>query len=363
MIGELITTITFPVKMKFRYIILLAFAPALIISCGKDSCIDVPNGPKPISFSAGVSTITKAIKPDDPTVLLTVGNEVSIFATREYNDVPEQVFSNLALHCDAVPNPSTPSNPLSSAWTYSPVAYWKDNGDYYFSGVFTYSSDKVSIDNTYTLKVSYSAGDNTDMMVARTHQDAAVSKDPVNLTFKHTTSAVRFLFGKSSSSDSDQYTLTSFQLENIIGVGEFSMATRVTGSPTITSSNWSTGSSYTTLFEWAAEQVEDRKAITHPSDVDDPDGYTPMGWYYMVPQSLSTDAAVRFSVSYNGGAPVETVLNFYGATDQISESGIAWAPNQVYNYFITLNQSGLDLTIQAIPWDEIQVTTDDFNFE
>ena len=363
MIGELNTTITFPVKMKFWYIILLAFAPALIISCGKDSCIDVPNGPKPISFSAGVSTITKAIKPDDPTVLLTVGNEASIFATREYNDVPEQVFSNLALHCDAVPNPSTPSNPLSSAWIYSPVAYWKDNGDYYFSGVFPYSPDKVSVDNTYALRVSYSAGDNTDVMVARTHRDAAVSKDPVNLTFKHATSAVRFLFGKSSSSDSDQYTLTSFQLENIIAVGEFSMATRVTDSPTITSSNWSIGNSYTTLFEWQADQVGDRKPISHPSDTDDPDGYTQMGWYYMVPQPLSTNAAVRFSVSYNGGAPVETVLNFYGATDQTTESGISWAPNQVYNYFITLNQSGLDLTIRAVPWDEVQVTTDDFNFE
>jgi hypothetical protein len=326
--------------------------------------MDAPGGPVPISFSAGVSTVTKAVKPDDPTVLLTVGNEASIFATREYNDVPEQVFSNLTLHCDAVPNPSTPSHPLSSAWSYSPVAYWKDNGDYYFSAVFPYSADNVSIDNTYALNVSYFAGDNTDLMVARTHQDAAVSKDPVNLTFKHATSAVRFLFGKSSSSGSDQYELTSFRLENIIGAGEFSMATRVTGSPTITSANWSVSNAYTTLFSWEADNVDDRKTISHPSDDDDPDGYTPMGWYYMVPQTLSTDAAVRFSVSYNGGAPVETVLRFHGVTDQqTSEPGTSWEPNQVYNYFITLNQSGLDLTIRAIPWDEVLVTTDDFNFE
>ena len=349
--------------MKSRYIISLVIVSALLISCGKDSRIDVPNGPKPISFSAGISTITKAIKPDDPTVLINVGNEASVFATRVYNTVPESVFSNVELHCDAVPNPSTPSDPLSSVWSYSPVAYWKDDGDYYFSAVFPYSSDNVSINNTYELNVSYFAGDNTDMMVARTYQDAAVSKDPVNLLFKHTTSAVRFLFGKSSSSDSDQYELTSFQLESIIGVGEFSMATRVTGSPTITSSNWSISNSYTTLFAWEADQVGDRKLITHPADVDDPDGYTAMGWYYMVPQPLSADAAVRFSVSYNGGAPVETVLNFYGATAHTSELGITWAPNQVYNYFITLNQSGLDLTVRAIPWDEVQVTTDDFNFE
>lgn len=347
--------------MKGLHIISLLLVSALTVGCGKEPRAGVQSG-RPISFSAEVSTETKGIKPDDPTVLISEGNQVSIFGTRVYNDVPETVFSNRTLVCDAVPNPSTPSIPLSSSWSYSPVEYWEDDGDYYFSAVFPYDGDN-SIDNTYALKVSYSAGDNTDLMVARTYQDAAVSQEPVNLTFKHATSAVRFLFGKSSSSDSDQYTLTSFQLENFIASGEFSMATRVTGSPTITTSNWSVSSVYSNLFSWTADTPADRKAITHPSNASDPDGYTPMGWYYMVPQTLSADASVRFSVSYNDGAPVETVLNIYGATDQNDESGTAWIPNCVYNYFITLNQSGLDLTVRAVPWDEVTVTTDDLNFE
>ena len=347
--------------MKLRHIISFLLFCSLLVSCGKETIVDMD---QPISFSAEVSTATKAIKPNDPTVLLTVGNKVSIFATRVYAGVPEYVFSNRMLNCDEVPNPSTPSNHLSSAWSYAPVEYWKDNGDYYFSAVYPFRND-ITIDNTSSeLRVSYYAGDNTDMMVAREYRDAAVSKYPVNLTFKHTTAAVRFLFGKSSSSDADQYQLTSFRLDNFISSGSFSMLTQVPVSPTISSSDWTVQSSYSNLFSWTADTSSDRKTITHPTNVDNPDGYTPMGWYYMVPQTLSTNASVRFSVSYNDGTPVETVLNIYGATDQTtSESGTAWAPNQVYNYFITLNQSGLDLTVRTIPWDEVQVTTDDFNFE
>ena len=335
--------------MKHWGIISLIIGSALLVGCGKDP---LPSGgAKPIGFSAEMSVATRGLKPTDQTVLIHDGSQVGVFGTRVYNDVPETVFSNRILTCDA-----------QSAWTYTPVAYWKTTGRYYFSAVFPYSNDKVSIDNTYALKMNYSAGDNTDMMVARTSQDAAESTAPVNLLFKHTTSAVRFLFGKSSSSDSDQYTLTSFQLENFVPSGVFSMATRVTDAPSIVAGDWSVTNVYTTLFSWSADTPAAQKPITHPSNVNDPDGYTPMGWYYMVPHTLSTDASVRFSVSYNGGAPVETVLNIYGATDQTSEAGTAWLPNCVYNYFIILNQSGLNLRIQAVPWDQVQVTTDDITF-
>lgn len=336
--------------MKHWRIISLILGSALLASCGKDLRIEATGGP--IGFSAEMSVATRGLKPEDQTVLIHDGSEVSIFGTRVYNDEPETVFSNRTLTCDA-----------QGAWTYTPVEYWETTGDYYFSAVFPYSNDRVSIDNTYALNVNYSAGDNTDMMVARTHQDAAQSTAPVNLLFKHTTAAVRFLFGKASSENSDQYTLTSFQLENLVPSGVFSMATRVTGSPTIEAGNWAVTNIRTTLFPWTADTPEERKVITHPSDSNDPDGYTAMGWYYMVPHTLSAEAAVRFSVSYNGGTPVETVLNFYRATDQNSEEGTAWLPNCVYNYFITLNQSGLNLTVQAVPWDQVLVTTDDVIFE
>lgn len=349
--------------MKLWHLISLVLSSALLVSCGKDNLSNMEDDHMAISFSAEASSMTKAIKPDDPTVLLKAGNKVSLFGIRVHNDEPEQIFTNRILTCDAVPHPSTQSDPNSSLWSYNPVEYWKSNGDYYFSAVFPYDN-AITLDNAYALHVSYSAGDNSDLMVARKYRNAAVSKDPVNLVFKHTTSAVRFLFGKTSASAADQYQLTSFQLEGLVPSGQFTLLTQVPGEPSISSSNWSVSNVHTTLFSWTADTQADRKTITHPASASDPGGYTPMGWYYMVPQTLSSDASVRFSVSYNGGNPVETVLNFYGAIDQTSgDPGTSWVPNCVYNYYITLNQSGLDITVRTTIWDEVQVTTDDFNFE
>lgn len=347
--------------MKLWHIISLVLAFVLLSSCELDPVVD--DSSMPICFSAGETVETKALKPNDKTVLLKQGNQVSIFGTRVYNDTPEDVFVNRTLTCDAAPSLSTPTDLLSSDWSYTPLEYWKNDGDYYFSAVFPFDGN-IIIDNSYTLNVSYyPAEKNIDLMVARAWQNAAQSKDPVNLTFKHTTAAVRFLFGKSSASSEDQYQLTSFQLENIIPSGRFKMLTRVASPLTITLSDWAIQSTYINpFFTWTATP-SDQKTITHPSDAGDPDGYTAMGWYYMVPQTLSPDASVRFSVSYNNGPSVETVLNIYGVLDQNSEAGHTWEPNQVYNYFITLNQSGLDLTVRRTLWDEVQVTTDDFNFE
>ena len=351
--------------MKLWHIISLFVTSALLSSCGKDGRIDVPEGPRPIKFTTGVSAITKALKPDDPTVLFTVGNKASVFATRVQDDIPENIMTNRELHCDEVTAPATPGDPYTGVWNYDNVVYWKDTGHYYFTSVFP-KNDYAAIDNsTYKLGFSYSAGTNTDIMVARAYRNASTGQDPVNLEFKHITSAVRFLFGKSSDSPSDQYALTSFQLENIVVNGNFSLLTRITNpaSDPITSLNWSNSGYTTTLAAWTAQSNGDRKVVTHPSDPDDPDGYTPMGWYYMVPHTLNASCRVRFSVAYNDGEPVETVLNFKGVMDQTNTAGVAWEPNQVYNYFITLTQSGLELTVQTVPWDEVSVTTDDFIFE
>ena len=308
--------------------------------------------------------MTKALKPDDPSILLTAGNQASIFCTRVVDPESKQVINNRILQCDAVPDPSTPANPLSSVWNYNPVEYWEDSGDYYFTGVFPYSGDNITIDNTYYLNVRYLAGSNTDLMVARAYRDASINTDPVPLEFKHTTSAVRILFGKASDSPSDNYALSGFQLESLNASGTFKVLTRlntagIAANP-ISPSNWTSGAP-ATLAAWSAESVGDRISIPHPTDSDDPDGYVQMGWYYMIPQTLNAATAIRFSIVYNNEDPVETVLNI---TDRDDIPGAdSWIPNCVYNYYITLSHSGLNLTVKTTSWDEVQVNTDDINFE
>ena len=350
--------------MKFRHIILFVFVPALLAGCGKDTHNDVPDGPLPIVFSAGasVSVETKGMKPDDNTVLLSVGNSAAIFASRKENDLWESVISNRSLSCTSV----TGAPPTSSTWVYNPVAYWEETGQYVFTAIFPRSvtlDHGLTLDNsTYNISVNYSAGSPSDMMVARVSKTASANPSPVNLPFKHATSAVRFLFGKTTD---DDYKLTDFQLENIAATGTFSIGARIISNEelTISSSDWVNGSPQATLCSWTADNVEDRIAISRPADSTNPDQYTAKGWYYMVPQNLVSTARVRFSVSYNGGTPVETVLSIYNVRNTVlDEDESSWEPNNVYNYFIRLNQSGLDITVRTTSWDEVQVTTDDFQF-
>ena len=336
---------------------------SLLSSCVKDR-VDYVEGRRTISFSSSgaVLTETKADKPDDPSVLISVGKQAGVFGTRVVGVESEQVFYNRILQCDAVPDPLTPSVPYSSIWNYSPLEYWEDSGDYYFAAVFPYATDNARIDNTYYLNVSYQAGSNNDLMVARAYQDANVSKDPVNLPFKHATSAVRFLFGKSSSSPSDSYSLTGFQLESLYSAGTLKVITRISdpSENVINIGDWSRGA-LSTLASWHADIAGDRKTVPHPEDSDNPDDYLEMGWYYMVPQQLNAESAVTFSVAYNDEDPVETTLNI---SDRDGVGGLdTWHPNCVYNYYITLTQSGLELTVKTVPWDQVDVTTESILFE
>jgi hypothetical protein len=343
--------------MKLRSIVISALIlTALLCGCGTDDFMRPIEGCAPVSFSAGLVThTTKALKPDDPTILFTVGNKASLFGSRIKDDDTKRIFSNRELRCDAVSDPL-----INSEWNYSPLEYWQDDGDYYFTAVFPYYQ-VLQMDDAFYLNIPYQTGSNQDLMVARAYRDATISTDPVNLEFKHATSAVRFLFGKASTSDSDRYELTSFRLENLAAAGTFKIQTRLTNPAVdpISLSHWTPGT-IANIASWSAETGGGGKNIPHPA-ASDPDGYLPMGWYYMVPHRLNAGAAVRFSLTYNGGDPVETVLNI---SDCDGVPGVdTWIPNCVYNYYITLTQSGLDVTVRAVPWDEVTVITEDINFE
>lgn len=351
--------------MRIRHFILSLLVPALLCSCGKETVPGRQDGEMPIGFAPTVTVGTKAVKPDDPTVLIAEGNKAAIFGDRVLNlglpsETSERILNNRELICDAVPDPATPGLLYSSVWSYSPLEYWEDTGDYFFAGVFPHGIGEMTRDNAF-LNVTYLAGNNADLMVARAYRNVGEGKAPVNLSFKHATSAVRFLFGKASDAPADNYSLTSFKLESLVAGGTLKVQMRLTdpSSNPITLSNWKPGTT-SDLASWTAVTEDQRKPVPHPADADDPDGYLEMGWYYMVPQTLTALSQVRFSVAYNDETPVETVLSI---SDRDGLVGLDdWQPNCVYNYYITLTQSGLDLTVKAIPWDEVQVITDEITF-
>ena len=378
--------------MKSYRSIIVILAVSLLSGCGKDKLPVEENERLPILFSASSGVTTKAfdpsdnMRPNDPTTLIKVGNAVGVFGvwrpTIGDDSVYETVFYNRRLRCNSVIL-DDPSDPLSfdpesensSVWDYDPLEYWKNTGDYCFTAVSPYTSGDASINSAYELKISYRVGTNHDLMVARAYrEEPSGGKDRVRMDFKHVTSAVRFLFGTSSDAG-DRFKLTAFRLENLSPRGTLTIDSRLTAPINFDPADgatpagpdyplaWSAGAIGVlgTLFQWSADSSDPEKTITYPTDFNDPDGYTPMGWYYMVPHMLDTGASVVFSVSYDGQPAVETTINISDC--ELPAGADVWQPNQVYNYFITVSQSGADIEVVSTPWDEVDITTDPIVFE
>lgn len=378
--------------MKLRRYIIIVLAVSLLSGCGKDKLPVEENERTPILFSAssGVSTKTynpsDKMRPNDPRVLINEGNAVSLFGvwrqTIGDDSIYETLFYNRRLRCNSVildvpsdPMSFDPESENSSVWDYDPLEYWKNSGDYCFTAVAPYTTGDASINSAYELKISYRVGSNHDLMVARAYrEEPAGGKDRVRLDFKHVTTAVRFLFGTASDAG-DKFKLTAFRLENLSPRGTLTIDSRLTAPINFDPADggnpagpdyplrWSPGAIGVlgTLFQWSADSSDPEKTITYPTDTNDPDGYTPMGWYYMVPHTLDAGASVVFSVSYDGQPSVETTLNISDCELPAGED--EWQPNQVYNYFIIVSQSGADIKVVATPWDEVDITTDPIVFE
>ena len=372
--------------MKLRLSISAAAVLALLSGCVKESPSRVDTGREPIRFGASAGIETKTFdpsdntRPNDPRTLISVGNGVSLFgvwrATIGDDSVYETLFNNRRLRCNNVylddptdPLSFDPEDQNSSVWDYDPLEYWKNTGDYCFTAVSPYTTGDASINSAYELKISYRVGTNHDLMVARAYRaEPAGGKDRVELAFKHVTSAVRFLVG-TSSDQGDKYKLTAFRLENLSPRGTLTIDSRLTapidfgpGGPD-EPLDWSAGAIGVlgTLFDWTADASDPEKTVPYPTDPDNPDDYAQMGWYYMIPHTLDAGASVVFSVSYDGQTPVETTINISDL--ELPAGADTWQPNHVYNYFITVSQSGADIEVVATPWDEVSITTDPVTFE
>lgn len=372
--------------MKQRLFIFFVLAVTILTGCVKDKPSTMDEGKHPILFSAASGVTTKTydpydnLRPNDPSTLIREGHEISLFGVwlsdKDDDSDYETVFYNRRLHCDNV-YLSDPTDPLSfdpedqnsSTWNYDPLEYWKNTGAYKFTAVSPYSASDATINSAYDLKISYRVGSNQDLMVARAFRvEPDDGKDRVALEFKHVTSAVRFMFG-TAADEGDKFKLTSFRLDNLSPRGTLTIDRRLTapinfepGGPDYPL-DWTAGAIGVlgSLFTWSAEASDPEKTIPYPSDPNNPDDYIQMGWYYMVPHTLDAGAAVVFSVSYDGQPAVETVINISDC--ELPAGADVWSPNHVYNYFITLEQSGADIQVIATDWDEVSITTDPFVFE
>lgn len=353
-----------------RYISLALLLP-LLFSCGKDQSLEKPL--RPLSFSPAVTVETKAARPDNRDILVCDGSKVRLYGIviedeQTLSETISIVFNNQLLSCT--------ENAGYFDWDYNPLQYWGQTGHYYFAGVFPY--DDIDVTNTNnTLNIQYGVGYNTDLMVARSYRNVEDSTSIVKLRFRHACSAVRVLFGIHANAQDSSYKITDFRFENLVANGTLAIPVRtatplVDDNPPVSSSNWNRGNITSHFFEWPGGSGDQPVKIGKPNNINNPDNYTIIDdeWYYMIPQTMTASAAIHFSASHFDGssweAPVTTTLNIYDVTGDISGGdGVAdvWSPNQIYNYYILLKQSGLTVTVVTTPWDEVQVTTDVITFE
>lgn len=299
---------------------------------------------------AGVTKVVSPVQPDGSSWLIAPGKTIGVYGTvvREGRDNLE-VFEKQAVTCND-----------DLEWTYSPLKYWKNSGDYYFKAVYPYSADCQSGTDGQRLLIRHAINtSHYDLMVASaTRNPATQGTAPVNLKFKHACSAVRFLIKKASADYN--YSLTSFELQNLRIVGTLGIT-----DDNLTLDSWHTSgmAPAATLFPWSAATAADRRNI--PTSYEDYEA----DWYYMIPQSIavpegSARPAVKFSVIFNAEpTPVVTTLPLPDSYEEGGETVPAvWEPGKVYNYYINLQPSRLVINVTVTDWDEQTLVVDDIIF-
>ena len=341
-----------------RHIILLLLLP-LLSGCGKDPSLEVPG--HPILFAPTVSVDSKASKPDNP--VIQDGSKANIIGIRKVDDTSASVFeSNEILEYDQ-----------TTDWTYSPLKKWETTGHYYFAGVFPTPSDLSDIQfiNNQNIRIVYKPANNYDMMLARNDRDRSNGggTEAVELLFKHTCSAVRFLFGATA----DDYVISSFKLISLAQSAVLTVPIIPAG-PDDIRDGWDSYVYHENLFEYPTHTPGETWPMpvreVDPGATVNPDNYTPFGWYFMLPQTMQAASAVSFSVqkivSYEQGQPVygDPITTVLSITDRDGLPGAdTWIPNDVYNYYITISEKELYLTVKTTEWDDVDATTDDISFE
>lgn len=177
--------------MKGTILTALAAGALILAGCTKTEVTDVPDS-RAISFDNFVTNAVKALdSEDDLTTFYVYGGPT---------DDPT-LFN------------ATPVNNVTSAWSYSPLKYWKAVKTYNFAA---YSNENesatgVTLETDNHLKITDYVSDGTkDLIYTYKHDiqcDDALNMPPVELTFYHILSRVAFKFTK------DQVSLAGTDIE------------------------------------------------------------------------------------------------------------------------------------------------------
>ena len=220
-----------------------------------------------------------------------------------------------------------------SAWTYEDLQEWKQ-ATYMFAAYSNggTSTDGVKIDNASwdgsNLTISDYTVDQKDLVASISTSDINSENSPVEFTFKHTLSMIKFTL-KSTLGDGD----------NAITVSDFTVTglkDKATLTYTASGASWGTPSDDKTL-----SNGDITVTTTTPGESDS---------FVVIPQSVS-NMSVRFAATIAG----------FSSKNLIATISDEWQPGFRYNYEATITGKNMDVIeftlTDVTSWDDTDLKT------
>ncbi len=231
-------------------------------------------------------------------------------------------------------------------WVYDNLKKWESGKTYKFAAFAVKDDNTPSLPaavgtasfdyDSHTLTIADYISDNVnqrDLLMATSSQTLNSQNEPVEFTFKHALSMVKFTF-KSSLGDRNPITISDFKITGVNTKGTATIGTANTVDWTASSDPATTGTEFT---DDAWEDVTTTKSQSSDE-------------FVFIPQG-GTDAAVTVTVSFKATITVESgsIEKNLTAIINLNSEETKWKPGLRYNYIATITGTDMDVIEFAPP--------------
>lgn len=317
----------------------LGVAVAALASCTNEEVVDMPQS-RAIQFGTFVNHSTRSSVRET-----TEQNLRKFFVFGNYDDSWTPVYTNVQVDGGTVGTEGT-------VWNPTQTAYWIEGKKYRFGAYsdgensnnsvsFSASEQKLTFEN-------YTVDNKKDLIVAIPEEKTAQASDnaPVNLSFYHMLSQVKFTF---ENTDSRNYKMKISDIKvNAVKNANVTATYNESGKPDI---NWTTQSGSTEDYDFGTLEdiAEEFEGATHTTTC------------FVIPQS-NENLEVTFTATFSDDAGVELGTNnfkgklAYSGTTTGTEAN-KWTEGFKYNYTVEINGSTIDpdLEEQIIQFKVVKV--------
>ena len=301
----------------------LGVAVAALASCTNEEVVDMPQS-RAIQFGTFVNHSTRSSVTET-----TKDNLSKFFVFGNYGEGTwTPVYTNVAVNGGAMGN--------ETAWTPEQTAYWQANEKYRFGAYSDGTTQNKNVEfkaaEQKLLFTNYTADNTKDLIVAIsnvTSNSDVTANTPVDLSFYHMLSQVKFTF---TNTDSPDYIM---KIENIkVNAVKTTKGTATYGEekPTI-------------VWETASAPKEDYDFGTIMDIAEPVSGDSHSKTCFVIPQG-NTDLTVSFTAIFSDGTGEIARNNFTGKLNYQGETENTikgqWTPGFKYNYTVEINGSKID---------------------